>query len=173
MDYGVQVEVPVEVDVGSDVGIEVENSDVGSDESTEPEHFTDSEYEEDDKMFNENVDSNAKWGGVREKSKELGETRACDEIGSDDEYLASDDLKSVDDSFDEEPIKKMKKWTEFNKKIDMEDPPFTLGMLFPSSKVLAEVIKKHAIKSGKQIRVVKCERKRVTGICKEGCQWMI
>lgn len=55
----------------------------------------------------------------------------------------------------------------------MHEPTFTLGMLFPSSKVLAEAIKKHAIKTGEQIKVRKCERTRVRDTCKEGCSWMI
>ena len=92
--YSIALEMPVEID---DESIREENngSDVGSDEETELKHFNDSEYEEDDKMFDDNVDLDVEWGGFREKLKEL------DERGSDDEYPAFDDLRSIDDSSDE------------------------------------------------------------------------
>lgn len=87
--------------------------DCGSDSSSSLSHFSDSEYEEDDRLFDENIDIDAEWGRLKEKYKEvvrehLDEGGNCDEGNEENEYPLSDEL-IIDYSYDEEGGKCKKK----------------------------------------------------------------
>lgn len=57
-------------------------------------------------------------------------------------------------------------WPAFNNEVDMDDSQFKLGMLFRSSEQVANAIKQHTIKHGKQVKFKVCEKTRVRAICR-------
>lgn len=68
---------------------------------------------------------------------------------------------------------KKRKCREFNPVVDMTDPEFTVGMVFPTVDVLKKAIKEHALKSHRAIRLVKNDRVRIRAKCEKGCPWML
>ncbi|XP_028123309.1 uncharacterized protein LOC114320353 [Camellia sinensis] len=87
--------------------------------------------------------------------------------------MESDELISLEGSFDEDGGLKRDKFLEFNKQTDMIDPQFRVGMVFPSFNVFKQVVKEHAIKTGKDIKFLKNDKNRVRVGCKPPCQWII
>ncbi|KAM7509364.1 hypothetical protein LguiA_019817 [Lonicera macranthoides] len=137
-----------------------------SDASTELESFHGSEYEENDQLFDENVDKDVEWGRLHKEGAN-GVEEQCN-----DTYPLSNDLQSISNSSDEERHKPKPKYNEFNTNSEMESPVFYLGM-FSSATVLAEAIRNYAVMKGKQKWFKKLESTKVRACCKKGCPWTL
>ncbi|XP_028094043.1 uncharacterized protein LOC114294125 [Camellia sinensis] len=148
-------------------------------ETTDLEDFEDSEYddgEEDDLLYEANIDKNVEWGGFHERGKgnNVDDFNATiDGLNWDENDVESDELISLEGSSNEDGGPKRDKFPEFNKHTNMVDPQFQVGMVFPSSKVFKQAVKEHAIKTGKDIKFLKNDKDRVRAGCKPPCQWMI
>ncbi|XP_058183731.1 uncharacterized protein LOC131301443 [Rhododendron vialii] len=142
------------------------------DDTTNLEEFVDSEADEseDDRLFDIYVDKNVEWGGLSMgKGKEPMSTKANDNEDSDAEGQ-SDEFVSLYGSSDEEA---REEHDQFNSNIDMADPKFKVGMIFSTSKLFKDVVKEHAIKTAKAIKLVKIDSRRVRAACKKPCQWSL
>ena len=101
---------------------------------------------------NDDTDQDQEWEG--------------DDDSSDSPYNSNEDrmaLSSCDEVDDE--------YKEFNEATDMEDPQFRMGMLFSNAQVFRAVVRMHAIKHQRGIRLKKNLSDKVKWICVPGCDW--
>ncbi|KAK8674102.1 hypothetical protein V6N13_112400 [Hibiscus sabdariffa] len=130
--------------------------------------FHDSEYEideGDDAMFEQAVDVL-----IERDSGHLGDEG---NESNNDVICFSNDLYSIEGSDNEEVDKPNKKWPEFNYVADMDDPIFSVGMLFADKKQLKVAVKNVSIKDRVNVVVKKDDKIRFRVVCKEGCDWTL
>ncbi|KAL4289626.1 hypothetical protein GQ457_14G018530 [Hibiscus cannabinus] len=130
--------------------------------------FHDSEYEideGDDAMFEQAVDVL-----IERDSGHLGDEG---NESNNDVICFSDDLYSIEGFDNEEVDKPNKKWPEFNYVADMDDPIFSVGMLFADKKQLKVAVKNVSIKDRVNVVVKKDDKIRFRVVCKEGCDWTL
>ncbi|GFY82198.1 hypothetical protein Acr_02g0004380 [Actinidia rufa] len=141
--------------------------------------FLDSIYdldEEDDALFEQNVDEEIEWTGTRKVSGQ-GETDSTTgpEIVSDTEsedWASSDGFRSMEGSSDEEH-RLTQRFREFKPISGRQDPVFETGMIFKNRVQFAGVVRHHAILHGRDVRFTQNENTRVTAVCREGCPSLI
>lgn len=142
----------------------------------------DSDYElvdeDDEVIFEANVDGD---------SNKVPEAELMGYAGyiSDNEDNYSEGFPSLDGSSDDSAKdtgrfkgrskKRFSKWKEFNKKFDMKNPTFEIGMAFPNSVVFKNAVRKHAVLTRKELRFVANTRHKVSVKCKTsaGCPFWI
>ncbi|KAK8988249.1 hypothetical protein V6N11_023724 [Hibiscus sabdariffa] len=115
--------------------------------------FHDSEYEideGDDAMFEQAVDVL-----IERDSGHLGDEG---NESNNDVICFSNDLYSIEGSDNEEVDKPNKKWPEFNYVADMDDPIFSVGMLFADKKQLKVAVKNVSIKDRVNVVVKKDDK---------------
>lgn len=101
----------------------------------------------------------------------------CDQnIG---EYTGEKDwMSEPDDSDDQRSLKsedgdEETRYPEFNEDTMMDDPQFSIGMLFCDGDQVRRAIREYAILNRKKIRFVKNEPWRIRAKCASPCKWMI
>ncbi|XP_058190953.1 uncharacterized protein LOC131308155 [Rhododendron vialii] len=142
-----------------------------SEESTDLEDFVDSEVDdvEDDRLFDMHVDKNVEWGGLSKgKGKDPISNRSTQSMTNEDSdaEAQSDELVSLYGSSDEERGPPRERHRQFNKKTDMIDPKFKVGMIFPTREIFKEAVREHSIKTGKRLIFTKNDTRRVRVVCK-------
>ncbi|KAK3004687.1 hypothetical protein RJ639_018713 [Escallonia herrerae] len=149
--------------------------DVGGDDVSEdneivsaPDYEGDSTSDEDDVMFDKNMDDDSEWAGV---DKDVGKMVEGQSTSTD--YADTKEIKyNFVHSDGEVDIAAM--YPEYNKRTDYEQPFFVVGMMFSSIKELKDAIYSHAAKWEKVLKMIKNERYRIRAKCAaEGCEWMI
>lgn len=170
---------------GKDTCLMVEEEDEDTDDydpesessaESEYEEFEDSDcaIEEDDELFDINVDMEAEYGGVGDQT--MAHDEHADLADLDDTSDDSDELVSLSSESDSDGggKKQKNKYPVFNEHADMLNPVFSVGMEFKTHEVFRDAVKEHAIKFGKKIKFVKNEKQKVSGIClAKGCPWYI
>ncbi|KAA8532301.1 hypothetical protein F0562_032334 [Nyssa sinensis] len=118
--------------------------------------------DDDDELYETNIDKGVEWAGVYGKSKSMDYGFPI-KVSKDMlfNYEPSEELKSLDGSFDEEGIKEKAKFLEFRANINIKDIEFRLGMMFSSAKKFKDVVKQYDNAKGKTIRFVKNETKEL------------
>lgn len=135
-----------------DNGDSDDNQYVGSD-SEFSDTFIDSECEvsDDDILFESNIDVDIEWGGLQQHHKQPCEGSTSEEVRN---------------TSKDHPI--------FNKRADILDPRFELGMCFPDNVTFREAVRQHSIKQGRQVVFTVNHKNKVQAKCKhESCSWMI
>ena len=132
--------------------------------------MADSEFEESDKeeeyMPRRMNDPTGSWQGFRESCFTDLPTEHLDS----DEY-DSDYIYSASSEEEGEPLgARVKCGTrrhEFNKGVDMRDPKFTIGMIFPSRDSFKRALKEYSILKHMAMWLVKNDKGRVRAMCVE------
>ena len=147
-----------------------------------------SDYEdtdEDDRMYEKNIDLEVDASGLSKLKNTYGKYKGKNVAGNQEENSNDDDENDTDVdqysnsyleslSSDDEEVNgtKKQKWPEFNPEIDMDDPKFSKGMLFPSRDVLKMAIRMHGIKERKGVKFLKDDFTRVRAYCPVACNWL-
>ncbi|KAL0345388.1 UNVERIFIED_CONTAM: hypothetical protein Sradi_4370100 [Sesamum radiatum] len=122
--------------------------------------LVDSEFElsDDDILFESNIDPDVEWRGLHFNNS-INVEQETSELGS----QFSDGTQSTHHGH---PI--------FNKRMDVEDPKFELGMCFSDTATLRQAIRQHAIVNGRDVTFTINDRHKVQAKCKhETCSWLI
>ncbi|KAH7839283.1 hypothetical protein Vadar_002200 [Vaccinium darrowii] len=167
---GVTIE---DVDMVEGLGDPLED-DLDSNENYE--EFDDSDYDlsdEDDRLFEENVDGNMQGSGSRNQSLDPSQMNTFLAEGDNgpyetdnEDYTDSDDGFGSLDEADGEDDQLGRKSCVFKSIKGREEPVFCEGMIFRNRAQLAGAISQHSIMQGKDIRFIKNETRRVRAKCK-------
>ncbi|KAL0409365.1 UNVERIFIED_CONTAM: hypothetical protein Sradi_1870900 [Sesamum radiatum] len=116
------------------------------------------ELSDDDILFESNIDPDVEWRGLHFNNS-INVEQETSELGS----QFSDGTQSTHHGH---PI--------FNKRMDVEDPKFELGMCFSDTATLRQAIRQHAIVNGRDVTFTLNDRHKVQAKCKhETCSWLI
>ncbi|KAI8573354.1 hypothetical protein RHMOL_Rhmol01G0270400 [Rhododendron molle] len=169
-----------------DVADDGMQGDVDSESDANYDIFIDSDYDlsdEDDRMYEENVDVNTEWAGSKNSMINGDERDSEDDLM----YEGKEEVSDSDDGFSSlneaewEDEQRASKAQVFRSLKGKEEPVFCMGMLFRNRAQLAGAIRQHSILQGREIRFLKNETTRVRAKCKvykeeEGkvdCTWEI
>ncbi|KAH7854192.1 hypothetical protein Vadar_011227 [Vaccinium darrowii] len=150
------------------------DSDSGSDSDCEV--FIDSDYdlsEDDDALFDANVDTEIEWIGVGQKRVTRTDI-PCDCLSEIDfeEGDSSDGFMSCDSSSDEDKEDKPK-FRKYRPVVGKVQPIIEEDMVFKNRAQCVEAIRQHAILNGKAITFEKNDTDRVRAHCVAPCPWKI
>ncbi|XP_058202730.1 uncharacterized protein LOC131317175 [Rhododendron vialii] len=147
-----------------------------SDSESDPDDFIDSDYEfseDDDALFDANVDKDIEWCGVRQK-KVVGSDipHNCFSETESEEGDSSDGFMSFDSSSDE--VRKDKpRFRKYRPILGKVQPIIEEKMIFKNRAQCVEAIRQHAIVNGKAITFEKNDTDRVRAHCLAPCPWNI
>lgn len=154
------------LDLNDSGGSDVQS--VGQD-SEHSDYLVDSEFYESDDDFNydQHVDFDAEWGGLRENTSEALELRKSRRTNA-----------VVDVSEGTTKPKKSQfthnKFPVFNPNVDMVDPQFELGLCFFDAATFRSDVRQHSIVQGRAIKFQKNEKNKVEVVCKhKSCPWKV
>ncbi|KAL3849414.1 hypothetical protein ACJIZ3_011296 [Penstemon smallii] len=138
------------------------------DDSHHSDFLVDSEFEsDDDRLFDDNVDSDVEWGGLSkssEQNKEQDRRRCTRKFQSE---LPPEKNNSKDQFIHNG-------YPVFNPKLDMDDPKFQVGLCFPNTDSFRLAVIQHSILHGRDIKFPKNDKDRVQVKCKhKSCPWKI
>ncbi|KAI8537687.1 hypothetical protein RHMOL_Rhmol09G0043600 [Rhododendron molle] len=169
-----------------DVADDGMQGDVDSESDANYDIFIDSDYDlsdEDDRMYEENVDVNTEWAESKNSMINGDERDSEDDLMYEDkeEVSDSDDGFSSLNEAEWEDEQRASKAQVFRSLKGREEPVFCMGMLFRNRAQLAGALRQHSILQGREIRFLKNETTRVRAKCKvykeeEGkvdCTWEI
>lgn len=149
-----------------------------SSSSEDDEDFCESDYEveDDDAMFDKNVDAGVEFSGLEDHSlphdyEYALAVEGLTNVDGDSDVVSCDELRSPCNSDDEEGLGAQSKHTIFNENTDMINPVFEPNMEFKTHALVRDAVKEYSIKWGLQTRFLKCDREKVRVKCKEGCPW--
>ncbi|KAI8530955.1 hypothetical protein RHMOL_Rhmol11G0100200 [Rhododendron molle] len=149
-----------------------------SSSSKDDEDFCESDYEveDDDAMFDKNVDAGVEFSGLEDHSlphdyEYAKAVEGLTNVDGDSDVVSCDELRSPCNSDDEEGLGAQSKHTIFNENTDMINPVFEPNMEFKTHALVRDAVKEYSIKWGLQTRFLKCDREKVRVKCKEGCPW--
>ncbi|KAG5525589.1 hypothetical protein RHGRI_032030 [Rhododendron griersonianum] len=147
-----------------------------SDSESDPDVFIDSDYEfseDDDALFDANVDKDIEWCGVRQK-KVVGSDipHNCLSETESEEGDSSDGFMSFDSSSDEDR-KDKPKFRKYRPVLGKVQPIIEEKMIFKNRAQCVEAIRQHAIVNGKAITFEKNDTDRVRAHCLAPCPWNI
>ncbi|KAG5520786.1 hypothetical protein RHGRI_033384 [Rhododendron griersonianum] len=147
-----------------------------SDFETDNEVFIDSDYnlsEDDDALFDENVDEDVEWCGVRKKKRDRTKIlHSCLSETESEEGDSSDGFLSFDSSSDEDREDRPK-YRKYRPVIGKVQPIIEDEMIFKNRAQCVEAIRQHAIVNGKAITFEKNDTDRVRAHCVSHCPWHI
>ena len=104
-----------------------------------------------------------------ENEDELRYIYTSSHTSSDDEQDNNEDQ----DESDKEVEKMLPRMPEFVPEVDMKNPVFKKGMVFPDANTFRAAIREYAIKDGRDIRLKKNDPNRVRAVCEGGnCKWV-
>ena len=132
-------------------------------EEHEDEH-EDAHVEEEPVAADEEIEEEDKHEEKYVAADERNEEEAViNDDDSEDSWNSGDEMMAVS-SCDEDD----KQYPEFNEVTGMEDPQFSMGMLFASAKVFREAVRRHAIHQ-RPIRLRKNLSDIINWVCAKGC----
>ncbi|PQM32637.1 uncharacterized protein Pyn_32820 [Prunus yedoensis var. nudiflora] len=152
--------------------VEDDDDDASDSEDSEymiPKNFSeDEDADEDDVFFNEWVDDQSEWTGVKETRKEAAPDWPTDvELDYEDSECRDYAKYNSDEEVD-------KNWPEFNAATEMADPKFELGMLFTDCKVFRDAVREYSILQNRDIVFIRNEALKLKAVCGDpDCGWMI
>ncbi|CAL8095357.1 unnamed protein product [Prunus armeniaca] len=128
-----------------------------------PKNFNEDE-DQDDVCFDEWVDDQTEWTGVKETGNEAAPDWPTDvELDSED-FECRDYAKYNSD----------KDWPEFNAATDMADPKFEIGMLFSDCKVFRAAVREYSILQNRDVVFIRNAALKLKAVCGDpDCGWMI
>ncbi|KAH7854209.1 hypothetical protein Vadar_011391 [Vaccinium darrowii] len=152
------------------------NNDSDSESDSNCEVFIDSDYdlsEDDDALFNANVDTEIEWIGVGQKRVTRSDIPRdyLPEIDS-KEGDSSDGFMSCDSGFDEDKEDKPK-FRKYKPVVGKVQPIIEEDMVFKNRAQCVEAIRQHAIMNGKEIIFEKNDTDRVRAHCAAPYPWKI
>jgi hypothetical protein len=125
-------------------------------------------------------------GGSKEREEEIDESSdeevadrdECAESGSDDETSDEEDEEvEIDESSNEEVADREPKQFQFSDvEYDIDDPPMTVGTIYPDMASFKIVLASHAVKHEFNYEIDKSDTGRYTVHCSmrnEGCLWRL
>ncbi|KAF7150309.1 hypothetical protein RHSIM_Rhsim02G0066100 [Rhododendron simsii] len=147
-----------------------------SDSESDPDVFIDNDYEfseDDDALFDANVDKDIEWCGVRQK-KVVGSNipHNCLSETESEEGDSSDGFMSFDSSSDQDK-KDKPKFRKYRPVLGKVQPIIEENMIFKNRAQCVEAIMQHAIVNGKAITFEKNDTDRVRAHCLAPCPWNI
>ena len=126
---GVFVDVQVEAEEDSD---DYDPSQEESSIDDGSQQYCDNDYEklgDDDTLFDANTDKDVEFASLETAGGSMAGLEGTDtDINACSDDFSSDELRSIDDSSDEENLTKKNKHPVFNAEIDMLNPVFKVGM---------------------------------------------
>ncbi|KAE9460709.1 hypothetical protein C3L33_07388, partial [Rhododendron williamsianum] len=145
---------------------------MSSDSNFEVFEESDGGLEDDDALFESNVDKEIEFGGLDEINDPVFALMGDDLADLDDDTDNTDELDShsSSDTDDDGRKQKKKKHAFFNEEADMLNPVFSVGMEFKTHEIFRDAVKEHSIKLGKKIKFKKSDRAKVCAVCEEGIQ---
>ncbi|KAK8664155.1 hypothetical protein V6N13_083955 [Hibiscus sabdariffa] len=123
----------------------------------------DNDVEEDDEVCDVPVEVGGDIPGFSVASNE----------GTDEETYSEAETESLHSASDSEREGKRRRFPEFNSRLDIENPQFKKGLLFPDQKVIKTIVKQYAVKNRYNLRLKVNNSARLQVVCKDGCPWMI
>ena len=93
-----------------------------------------------------------------------------DDYGSD--YIPSKSLEDEDEPLDTR-VRSGRRCVEFNKAVDMRDPKFEIGMIFPTLDSFKRALKEYSIVKHRAVRLVKNDKGKVRAMCLDGYSWTV
>ncbi|XP_073135246.1 uncharacterized protein [Henckelia pumila] len=136
--------------------------------STDEDIFVESLSTEGDGFSKEKKIRNEKRG----KSK-VGEKRKKSETTAECEWYSDGDEDDVDDLSMKGSDEEGPRHPTFKDGQDMKNFSLVVGMKFKSAQEFREVLRDHSVRQGYELVLKKNERTRITGECKNGCNWRI
>ncbi|KAG5546177.1 hypothetical protein RHGRI_018377 [Rhododendron griersonianum] len=129
--------------------------------------------EDDDALFDANVDKDIEWCGVRQKKVVRSDIpHNCLSETKSEEGDSSDGFMSIDSSYDED--RKVKpKFRKYRPVLGKVQPIIEEKMIFKNRAQCVEAIRQHAIVNGKAITFEKNDTDRVRAHCVAPCPWNI
>ena len=88
------------------------------------------------------------------------------------DYICSESSEDENEPFGAR-IRSGRRRVEFNESVDMRDPNFVIGMIFPTHESLKRAIKEYSIVKYRNVRLVKNDKGQVRAKCQDGCLWTI
>lgn len=142
------------------------------DSDTEDEGFldTDNEIDDgDDDLFEDNVEGHAK-DNKKAKGSKLKALQCYRPAQVNDEDDTDEEELTLPDSDGEgEDRLRLKSFREE----DMDNPSFSVGMVFASVEMLRKAITQYSVKNRVEIKMPRNDRIRVRAHCAEGCPWTL
>ncbi|KAG5555175.1 hypothetical protein RHGRI_012644 [Rhododendron griersonianum] len=139
--------------------------------------FIDSDYdlsEDDDALFDANVDKEIEWTGVRQKRVVRSDIlHDCLSETESEEGDSSDGFMSFDSASSDEDGKKKPKFRKYRPVLGKVQPIIEEKMIFKNRAQCVEAIRQHAIVNGKEITFEKNDTDRVRAHCATNCPWKI
>lgn len=146
------------------------------------EEFYESDYEveDDDALFEKNVDGQIEFQGLQNIKVPYDEEYVASvadlaDVDGDSDVVSKDELRSICGSSDDDSAgggkRGQTKNPVFNEKTDLCNPVFKKGMEFKTHALVRDAVKEYSIKVGLQTRFFKCDREKVRVKCKVGCPW--
>ncbi|CAL8998781.1 unnamed protein product [Prunus brigantina] len=132
-----------------------------------PKNFNEDE-DQDDVCFDEWVDDQTEWTGVKETGNEAAPDWPTDvELDSEDSECRDYAKYNSDEEVD-------KNWPEFNAATDMADPKFEIGMLFSDCKVFRAAVREYSILQNRDVVFIRNAALKLKAVCGDpDCGWMI
>ncbi|CAL8998312.1 unnamed protein product [Prunus brigantina] len=132
-----------------------------------PKNFNEDQYQ-DDVCFDEWVDDQTEWTGVKETGNEAAPDWPTDvELDSEDFECRDYAKYNSDEEVD-------KNWPEFNAATDMADPKFEIGMLFSDCKVFRAAVREYSILQNRDVMFIRNAALKLKAVCGDpDCGWMI
>ncbi|KAK8659317.1 hypothetical protein V6N13_029523 [Hibiscus sabdariffa] len=93
--------------------------------------------------------------------------------GIDEETYSEAEIESLHSASDSEREGERRRFPEFNSGVDIENPQFKKGLLFPDQKVIKTAVKQYAVKNKYNLRLKVSDSARLQVVCMDGCPWMI
>ncbi|XP_058218412.1 uncharacterized protein LOC131329341 [Rhododendron vialii] len=139
--------------------------------------FIDTDYElseDDDALFDANVDKEIEWTGVRQKRVVKSDIlHDCLSKTESEERDSSDGFMSFDSASSDEDGKKKAKFRKYRPVLGKVQPIIEEKMIFKNRAQCVEAIRQHAIVNGKEITFEKNDTDRVRAHCATNCPWKI
>ncbi|KAF7144294.1 hypothetical protein RHSIM_Rhsim05G0107300 [Rhododendron simsii] len=149
-------------------GVVQDEEDTDKDEYDPDSDFceSDNEVEDDDAMFDKNVDAEVEFSGLEDHSlphdyEYAAAVEGLTNVDGDSDVVSCDELRSPCNSDDEEGLGAQSKHTTFNEKTNMINPVFEPNMEFKTHALGRDAVKEYSIKWGLQTRFLKCDREKV------------
>ncbi|CAA0828277.1 Unknown protein [Striga hermonthica] len=147
------------------------------DSDSECEEFNDSDYDmdEDDILFDKNVDKDAEFVGVNEKNngKSIENEFLSEGIFEEEHDLESGDSDSFESVRGSDEEDNVVKFPKHNPKTD-KNPELKLGMIFSTKSEAKDVIQGFCYRRGMVVRFDRNDKRRLRARCTtEGCGWYI
>ncbi|KAL0355333.1 UNVERIFIED_CONTAM: hypothetical protein Sradi_3980200 [Sesamum radiatum] len=144
------------------------------DDNNEESEFSESEYNvqedtnDDDVLFDKNIDNDVEWGGPNENNM-LENAKSTSESSSETSIEGSGD--DFDTGIESKEENRELSFPVFNSN-DIYNPSFEIGMVFSTKKEFRDSVHSHAIKTSRNLKITSNDQRRIYAKCGEqGCNW--